>query len=75
MIFKARKICCEMLADRQYIIPENEENISFDNFKVRHQNNDLDLYVEHSEDSNDKIYKLTYEPLHSTYEFNHLHKE
>lgn len=56
MIFKARKICCEMLTDRNYEIPENEENISFENFKVRHQNNDLDLYVEHSEDSNNKIY-------------------
>ena len=55
-IFKARKICCQMLTDRNYTVPEGEEDISYDNFKLKMQNEDLDLYINSKENPNERIF-------------------
>jgi DNA-directed RNA polymerase I, II, and III subunit RPABC1 len=53
-LYKVRQTILEMITDRGYVIPETE-NISFDEFIVKYNNKNLDIYV-NDEVLNRKIY-------------------
>jgi DNA-directed RNA polymerase I, II, and III subunit RPABC1 len=43
-LFKIRKTVLEMINDRGYIIPDNE-NISFEEFSIKYNNKNIDIYI------------------------------
>lgn len=53
-LYKVRQTILEMITDRGYIIPQTE-NISFDEFIVKYNNKNLDIYV-NDDVLNRKIY-------------------
>lgn len=53
-LYKVRQTILEMITDRGYVIPQTE-NISFDEFIVKYNNKNLDIYV-NDEVLNRKIY-------------------
>lgn len=53
-LFKIRKTVLEMINDRGYIIPDNE-NISFEEFSIKYNNKNIDIYI-NDEFNNKKFY-------------------
>ena len=57
LLHNARIFSGEMLRDRGFEISERITNIPFDEFKTRYANQrDLDLYTQHKDDAENKIY-------------------
>jgi DNA-directed RNA polymerase I, II, and III subunit RPABC1 len=54
ILFKVRKTVLEMIRDRGIIVPETED-ITFEQFNVKHNNNNLDIFI-NNELSNVKYY-------------------
>ena len=44
-LFKVRKTVLEMVHDRAYIIPEEIQNISFEQFCIQYDQKNIDLYI------------------------------
>ena len=44
-LFKARKTVLEMISDRGYSVPESE-NISFEQFEIKYNNKNIDIYID-----------------------------
>ena len=42
-LFNIRKTCTEMLTDRGYEIPEIQQNVSYEDFRVMFNNKNIDL--------------------------------
>ncbi len=56
LLYKVRKTVLEMVSDRKYIVP-SVENISFEEFSVKYNNKNLDIYInDESRAENKKIY-------------------
>jgi len=47
-LFKVRKTILEMIEDRGYSIPD-EENISFEEFITKYNNKNLDIFINNSD--------------------------
>ena len=45
-LFKVRKTALEMISDRGYAIPQNESNISFEQFEMKYNNKTIDIYID-----------------------------
>jgi len=54
-LFKVRKTVLEMLSDRNFIIPK-EEQITFEEFEVKYINNNFNIYIDSGNDELGKIY-------------------
>jgi DNA-directed RNA polymerases I, II, and III subunit RPABC1 len=55
-LFKVRKTVLEMLADRNFIIPK-EEQISFEEFDIRYKNNkNINIFIDSNNDKLGKVY-------------------
>jgi DNA-directed RNA polymerases I, II, and III subunit RPABC1 len=54
-LFKVRKTVLEMLSDRNFIIPK-EEQITFEEFEVKFINNNFNIYIDSGNDELGKIY-------------------
>ena len=48
-LFNIRKTCIEMLSDRGYEIPEIQENVSYEDFRVMFNNKNIDLVINKGE--------------------------
>ena len=53
-LYKVRKTILEMITDRGYIVPESE-NISFEEFSIKYNNNNMDIFIQ-DDIKNKKIY-------------------
>jgi DNA-directed RNA polymerases I, II, and III subunit RPABC1 len=52
----ARKTTLEMIQDRNYLVNDDDINMDLETFKMFKQNNDLDLYYQHSDGKLNPIY-------------------
>ena len=53
-LYKVRNTVLEMLSDREYIVPDIE-NISFEEFVIKYNNKNIDIFV-NNEIKNEKVY-------------------
>ena len=54
-LFKVRKTILEMISDRGYSIPD-EENISFEEFIAKYNNKNLDIFINNGDDKKIFVY-------------------
>ena len=52
----ARKTTLEMIQDRNYLVNDDDINMDLETFKMFKQNNDLDLYYQHSDKNEKPVY-------------------
>ena len=52
----ARKTTLEMIQDRNYLVNDDDVNMDLETFKMFKQNNDLDLYYQHSDENEKPVY-------------------
>jgi DNA-directed RNA polymerase subunit H (RpoH/RPB5) len=56
VLFSIRKTCIEMLSDRGYEIPEIQQNVSYEDFRIMFNNKNIDLVINKGEKNENDVY-------------------